>query len=534
VPIVAVKDAKSEKKTDKKGPTAKPVPLTLLTPVNGALLTNGAMDRSKLSVWEFTWAPVAGAKKYHLYVIGPTAKNPLINDANVTLPSYRHETAAWIGYTSHLDWRWKVRAMVDETWTDWSEERTYNVEPTSPVEARFVIMSRDGQPVRRIDSLLTAIQNAVGGDVVEIQGNGPYFCEPIKLKGALTIRAGSGFRPVLQFGPEAKFNTSLLTTSYPLVLEGLDLEMGLVERLDPKLKSWSHPSLVFSTGAPLHIANCRLAANSSAIKIPRSPRCEIRNSQVLAYHVGISFPQDPGDHILENNVIASSLSPILLSYAPSMRDKISMKLTRNTLVATTSSIRFDLNLPRADVSMDEPLFHIETADNIMDANHVFECLQHPGSLPEKSQLSPVEAEDFLLRLVRWREQRNLYPKGITYLSLKVSNQKGSKSLTPTQGGKSLAEWNKFWGLAETASIDGAIRFQGDYKKLFERPAGPSAWKETSPEVLRLRPDSAGYRAGKDGRDLGADIDLVGPGAAYERWKKTPAYQDWLKKTGQVK
>ena len=52
------------------------------------------------------------------------------------------------------------------------------------------------------------------------------------------------------------------------------------------------------------------------------------------------------------------------------------------------------------------------------------------------------------------------------------------------------------------------------------------------EHFRLRPDSAGYRAGKDGKDLGADIDVVGPGAAYDRWKKTPEYQQWLKETGQ--
>jgi hypothetical protein len=26
--------------------------------------------------------------------------------------------------------------------------------------------------------------------------------------------------------------------------------------------------------------------------------------------------------------------------------------------------------------------------------------------------------------------------------------------------------------------------------------------------------------------------LVGPGEAYERWKKTPDYQQWLEDTGQ--
>src|SRR5262249_21259755 len=53
------------------------------------------------------------------------------------------------------------------------------------------------------------------------------------------------------------------------------------------------------------------------------------------------------------------------------------------------------------------------------------------------------------------------------------------------------------------------------------------------EDYRLRADSPGKGAGKDGRDLGADVDLVGPGAAYERWKQTPEHQQWLQDTGQA-
>ena len=42
------------------------------------------------------------------------------------------------------------------------------------------------------------------------------------------------------------------------------------------------------------------------------------------------------------------------------------------------------------------------------------------------------------------------------------------------------------------------------------------------------------QADTDGKNVGADVDLVGPGPAYERWKKTPEYQQWLKDSGQVK
>jgi len=52
--------------------------------------------------------------------------------------------------------------------------------------------------------------------------------------------------------------------------------------------------------------------------------------------------------------------------------------------------------------------------------------------------------------------------------------------------------------------------------------------------FRPYPQSAGRGAGPDGRDLGADGDLVGPGAAYERWKQTSAYRTWLEETGQKK
>ena len=105
---------------------------------------------------------------------------------------------------------------------------------------------------------------------------------------------------------------------------------------------------------------------------------------------------------------------------------------------------------------------------------------------------------------------------------------GSNVLVPAK--TTLAEWDQFWGVTGTGAIQGSFRYDGGnvYTRLERAPA------ELTPADFRLRADSAGYRAGPDGQDLGADVDLVGPGAAYERWKQTPAYQQWLKHTGQVK
>ena len=53
------------------------------------------------------------------------------------------------------------------------------------------------------------------------------------------------------------------------------------------------------------------------------------------------------------------------------------------------------------------------------------------------------------------------------------------------------------------------------------------------EDFRLRPDSAGYQAGADGKDLGADVEIVGPGAPYERWKQSPEYATWLEQVARL-
>src|SRR5262249_14951401 len=100
---------------------------------------------------------------------------------------------------------------------------------------------------------------------------------------------------------------------------------------------------------------------------------------------------------------------------------------------------------------------------------------------------------------------------------------------PVSGVNDLATWQRFWGSPESGSIEGEIRFVGGDPA--GRPVGGGG--QPAPGDLRPLAGGAGYPAGKDGKDLGADVDLVGPGPAYERWKKTPEYQQWLKETGQL-
>jgi hypothetical protein len=63
-------------------------------------------------------------------VIGAQAKYPVINDAEITYASYhRASPQSYIIERHRRGWRWKVRALVGDEWSEWSEERTFDVEP---------------------------------------------------------------------------------------------------------------------------------------------------------------------------------------------------------------------------------------------------------------------------------------------------------------------------------------------------------------------------------------------------------------------
>jgi hypothetical protein len=121
----------------------------------------------------------------------------------------------------------------------------------------------------------------------------------------------------------------------------------------------------------------------------------------------------------------------------------------------------------------------------------------------------------------WRDRNNLYRSDcyfITSSAVSANLQTRRSTLANSQ-----TEWNNFWNLKSTSSLQGEIRFRGG-----DLSAQPAAAIEQLPaDSFRLDPQSPGASVGPNGADLGADLGLVGPGAAYQRWQATPVYQQWL-------
>lgn len=105
------------------------IPL-LISPQEGAILDNGRTDGQDNIAWYFQWTAISGATKYHLYVKRTGAQFPRINVV-VFYTAFMMSGSGYIANKNRFDWKWKVRMHRNGRWYDWSEERSFDVEPVN-------------------------------------------------------------------------------------------------------------------------------------------------------------------------------------------------------------------------------------------------------------------------------------------------------------------------------------------------------------------------------------------------------------------
>jgi hypothetical protein len=113
----------------KRGSAAGSCTVELVSPLDNAELVPRRLPNGQVSnVWRFSWSACPGATQYHLYVRGPTARNPVVNRDDLTSTSYTYERTNY-SMTTLQGWRWWVRAKVDGRWGPWSG-RSFDVSAT--------------------------------------------------------------------------------------------------------------------------------------------------------------------------------------------------------------------------------------------------------------------------------------------------------------------------------------------------------------------------------------------------------------------
>jgi hypothetical protein len=323
----------------------------------------------------------------------------------------------------------------------------------------------------------------------------------------------------------------LLRTNASLVLEGLEFQ-----RIGSSNSSTGNilPSIVRGEGTrqSLRVANCRFrsearpwymcvdASGSQSVVVVRN--CEFYCPGGNAVVAGLLATR----RIMDNCIYAGGEGAQLIGYHGEKQGE-EIELTRNTLVSTSAPVELILVKPSPEDATSQSPTRVLASGNVFDApSGLYFYFSSEESFPARAQpTSPEQVAEAARRLINWQDRGNLYRVGGCSVKWGAfRNQEFPARL------KSPTDWSQFWEDPDASCQEGQIRYAGGNLRA-RLTAQPDM---LTPNDFRLRPDSAGYRAGPDGKDLGADVDLVGPGAAYERWQKTPAYQQWLKDTGQVK
>src|SRR5262245_9133240 len=194
---------------------------------------------------------------------------------------------------------------------------------------------------------------------------------------------------------------------------------------------------------------------------------------------------------------------------PKLHD-VSVRLTRNTC-AVGSPVVFGFgrwpDSPAAGATRAQPI-RLESSANILDGQIPIYRFGLP--VRESKDRQFAEAQTWLRSVYDWHEERNLYKAGSEFISMSFAGP-----AVPLPGLKNLDDWRRFWGSAAVDARQGPIKYRGG--NVVARVA--NAPEKLTPEDFRLQPESAGYHTGENARDLGAAVELVGPGKAYERWKK---------------
>lgn len=100
----------------------------LLSPDEGATLDNGCTNGQNGTLWEFDWSDCPDAEVYELYLELRGSVGPF-NHPGLTESEYAALENRVVFEEARFGWIWKVRAKINDIWSDWSPERSFDVEP---------------------------------------------------------------------------------------------------------------------------------------------------------------------------------------------------------------------------------------------------------------------------------------------------------------------------------------------------------------------------------------------------------------------
>jgi serine/threonine-protein kinase len=391
-----------------------------------------------------------------------------------------------------------------------------------PIAHEFVAHNKNNEIASSVQSLADAVELAHDGDTIEVHGKGSIPVAPVDIHNkALTIRAAPGSSPILIFSSDENTDTPMIQTNAPLTLEGLSFKREVRRNLSiivgpleiqrqggARLEQSNE--IVRVEGAALGAANCRFEVDFGyrCIRARDCPQLVVQNCHFLGHAIyAIDWAgSEKGLAVVENCVLHTQVG--LCFHVQRDVHHTEIQLTHNTGVMSWPLVLMLDSWPEEAKPEGQPrACLVAMRENVFVCRHgMLHFAESDQFQAENQKLTANEKIGLLKRTLGWRDERNLYqipPTGYMDINTRIDH---------------VRKWEEFWTLQHDGSLQGQVRFKlGDL-------ISPTA----TLEAFRLQTESLGHAAGRDGRDLGANVNLVGSGDPYERWRKTAEYREWLK------
>jgi hypothetical protein len=361
-------------------------------------------------------------------------------------------------------------------------------------EKVFQIINRDDQP--RFETIQDALQESRAGDVIRIDGNGPFKLSHDAIDRDLTIQAGLGYDPVfelqigispegLRYRPEKdpRAQHLLQISGGNVVLEGLRLQM------DPPITSTPVPwKSVYVTGGNLRMLNCSVSETN---------RRGTTNVVIDA----------PGEHSIRNCLIVGGTAAIQLQ-----NPNEQMLTVENSILFCNTGILFS-NHPESKETADTKVVLTQSTLNGVEA---FNAADFRGTVHIDSALCVYKCDAIGLNFLAvanrpadrtWQGLNNVY---------NVANWVGA-------GGKKgpVADpkaWSKFWGDTDKDNSKLAITFSQPRRNgVFGHGLAPQDWDFSEKSELAQSTVRYGVRA-----------SMIGSGEGFSRYREDFQYGEWKK------
>jgi formylglycine-generating enzyme required for sulfatase activity len=395
----------------------------------------------------------------------------------------------------------------------------------SQAAGRFVVPAQDANPERKFATLAEAVAAAQAGDTIEIRGDGPFFSDRVQIAKPLRIRAANGFRPVITFSHEpVAWWSSVIDVAAPLVVEGIEFRYarpatgGVVQ--------------FFGVTSKLHMAHCRVVAEgeTNGIWLCRG-RVELDHCLILGSNWStFRWNFDGAAQLSATDSILVAPQAIVTLHSSTKRDEtpdLTVHLNRSTASSCDQVLLWLVDEAQPELKKGHKPIHwhgVESVFSLSNPEPRMVCMACKAT--DYQETAPVRA--LLQGTVAWSEDRNVYPTQ-PLVELENSPNNMYRRLPDGYFCGNLDEWCKFWGIPSTKSVQGMTELAGG--KIMDEFVA-NIHKVTAANFGLVK-GSPGQGVLPGGKDLGADVDRVGPGKSYEDWKKTDEYKDWQKKTDEL-